>query len=87
MSGLPRMRAVPAGIADYIGLEPLACMEIRPGMQCIYDGREAVVCVPPPKHEEPGRAILADHVLIRYLDGKRERVLVSAWDCAVDTDR
>lgn len=83
---LPRLRAVPHGIGDYIGLEPLATMEIRPGMTCIYDGREAIVCVPPPKWE-PARASLSDHVLIRYTDGNRERVLVSAWDCAVDTDK
>lgn len=83
-----RLHAVrtPAGIPDYIGLEPLVSVTIVPGIECTYDGRPAVVCVPPRSGDRIGYA-LHDDVLIRYLDGGRERVLVNPYDVAVGIDR
>jgi hypothetical protein len=75
---------VPAGIPDYIGLEPLVNITIVPGIEVTYDGRPAVVCVPP-RFDQLGPKI-GENVLIRYLDGGRERVLVNPYDVAVGID-
>lgn len=77
---------IPAGIPDYIGLEPLVNITITPGLEVTYDGRPAIVCVPP-RCDDPLGPGVYDYVLIRYLDGGRERVLVSPYDCAVGIDR
>jgi hypothetical protein len=77
---------VPAGIPDYIGLEPLVNVTITPGILVTYDGRPAIVCVPPRDCDGLGYS-LHDDVLIRYLDGGRERVLVNPYDVAVGIDR
>lgn len=76
---------VPAGIPDYIGLQPLVDITIVPGLEVTYDGRPAIVCVPPRMdHLGP---VIGENVLIRYTDGTRERVLVNPYDVAVGIDR
>jgi hypothetical protein len=75
---------VPAGYPDYVGLQPLVNITITPGLEITYDGRPAVVCVPP--RDDAFVRHLNGDVLIRYLDGKRERVLADPYDCAVGTD-
>jgi hypothetical protein len=70
------------GPPDFIGLEPLAATSYSAGVKCTYDGRPAIVCVPPV--DRPGD--IDPKVLIRYTDGARERVLVSAWECAAGVD-
>lgn len=79
------VRRVPAGTPDYLGLQPLVDVDIRPGMEVTYDGRPAIVCVPPPKGDRLGYSLHED-VLIRYLDGGRERVLVNPYEVAVGID-
>lgn len=78
------MTIVPAGIPDYIGLEPLVNVTITPGLEVTYDGRPAIVCVPP-RFDQLGPKI-GEPVLLRYLDGNRERVLVNPYDVAVGID-
>jgi hypothetical protein len=72
---------VPVGTPDFLGLTPLATVDYAAGDHVTYDGRPAVVCVPC-RRSGP----LDDRVLIRYLAGNRERVLVSEWECAVGVE-
>lgn len=65
-----------------LSLERLSDVSYGPGTLCQHDGRPAFVCVPPPEHM-PG---YPDYVLIRYLDGKRERILANPYECAVGLD-
>jgi hypothetical protein len=84
LSAVTANKTVPAGWPDYVGLQPLVEVTITPGLEITYDGRPAVVCVPPSSdHLGPK---IGEYVLIRYLDGKRERILANPYDCAVGTD-
>lgn len=62
-------------------VEPLAATSYAPGAHVLHDGRMAVVCLMP-RPDMP----MSDEIVIRYLDGRRERLLVSAWDCAAEVD-
>lgn len=76
---------VPAGLPDFHpDLQPLVNVTISVGLEVTYDGRPGVVCVPP-RYDDLGPRI-GEPVLIRYLDGGRERVLVNPYDVAVGID-
>lgn len=80
-----RRAVVPAGLPDFHpDLHPLVDVTITPGLEVTCDGRPAIVCVPP-RYDDLGPKI-GEPVLLRYLDGKRERVLANPYDVAVGID-